>query len=90
MTPKEKARKLYNSFESQIYDVDVVDGGGWDNCRLVDKSVIAVTKQCAFIAVDDNIEELEHIKQYIDELDVNIINFQIHYLEQVKTEIENL
>jgi len=47
-------------------------------------------KQCAFIAVDDNIEELEHIKQYIDELDVNIINFQIHYLEQVKTEIENL
>jgi len=47
MTPKEKAKELIDSFESYVDEVEAVDGGEWNNCRLVYKSVKAVSTKCA-------------------------------------------
>jgi hypothetical protein len=78
MTPKEKAQELVEKMQYWVYDVEAVDGGGWDNCRLIEKSVKETAKQCALIAVD------EILKQYYKLTDEH------KYWQQVKTEIENL
>ena len=61
LTPKEEAIQLVNMFGAEIYNVDAVDGGGWSNCRLVDKSVNQTAKECAIICIEKLIGTLAEI-----------------------------
>lgn len=86
MTPKEKAKELYFKYfnlENHL-QIEVETGYREDDYGI--SSYCA--KQCAIIAVNEIIEELEDKKQYIDDnmlFDWN--NKIIKYWEQVKQEI---
>jgi len=88
MTPKEKAKELVEKMQSWVYDVEAVDGGGWDNCRLIEKSVKETAKQCALIAVDGILKSI--VPKNDDERFVYELCGNQFYWQQVKTEIENL
>ena len=76
MTPQEKAKELYEKFI--IYtDVDIQNS----------KVEIYNTKQCALIAVDEIISELEDIMNFTgNKLSLKLIK----YWKEVKIEIEKL
>jgi hypothetical protein len=61
MTPKEKAKELVDKFQHSIEYVHLPE---------------SISKQCAFIA--------------IDELILNCSHLEIYYWQQVKQEIENI
>jgi hypothetical protein len=72
MTPKEKANKLRYQIESSMQDADM---RGHYNQAI---------KQCALIAVDEVISNIE------PSVSMDVISARIKYWEQVKTEIESL
>jgi hypothetical protein len=77
MTPKEKAKELYQKYFSMI----TIEG-------TIDKnSSIPYVKQCALIAVDEILNGYE-----FDSLDIKHkrIMDNINYWDEVKQEIENL
>ena len=78
MTPKEKAEQLVESFMNIKQQ------------KLADYSIIyhPTAKQCALIAVDEIIQELEHLKHTEDCNEDVFDSYQ--YWEEVKQEIENL
>lgn len=80
MTHKEKAKELYNKF----YNTD-----SHGNSVKVRESL---AKQCALIAVDEILEELEYRKQIIDDYDYlfDWDNIVIGFWQEVKQEIEKL
>ncbi len=53
MTPQEKSKELIDSYESKLDDIIAVDGGGWENCSLVEKSVKEVAVKCALKAANE-------------------------------------
>jgi hypothetical protein len=79
MTPKEKAKELYNKFNphslnKNFYEEDVE---------------VKSTKQCALIAVDEIINS-NPTSQLSDPFLGNRIYENVNYWEQVKKEIEKL
>ena len=82
--PKEYAIELVEKYKNEIYDVDAVDGGGWENCRLLDKSVIIVAKKCAIIAVN---EIIEHNQEHLNFEDYHA---RLNELNEVINEIQNI
>jgi len=75
MTPKEKAIDLVNKFIefTRVFD----DCSGW-----VDDIISA--KQCALIAVDEIIAQIE------PSVSMDVISARITYWQRVKQEIENI
>ena len=86
---EKKAKELFDMFESEIYNVEAVDGGGWENCSLLERSVKNVAKNCATNAVKEMIADLNsyRVKPW---LSLTSALEMATYWEQVKTEIEKL
>jgi hypothetical protein len=72
MTPKEKAEKLINAFIPQVR---------W---KMGQEDVIRRAKQCALIAVDEIIAQIE------PSVSMDVISARIKYWQEVKQEIEKL
>jgi len=77
MTPQEKAEKLVEKFISHTLIFD--EGAGW----LEDKDE---AKQCALIAVNEMLEELDHLA--FDDFDYG--TSKMMYWVEVKNEINKL
>jgi hypothetical protein len=77
MTPKEKAKELFNKFQKPI--------------DLLHKYPMCfdTSKQCALIAVDEIIQQWEIIDTYIADFGGKL-NQSLKYWEKVKQEIEKL
>ncbi len=74
MTPKEKAKELFDKFRVKVHDRDGTSAmNGFE------------AKQCALIAVDE-ILDLKHIVT----LRRNMHEMELEYWDEVKQEIENL
>lgn len=84
MTPKEKADRIVSSFEIEMYDIEAVDGGGWDNCRIIEKTVIKAAIQCAIIAVDEIIASIPTLPNDNNKLEKTTA---ITYWVEVKNEL---
>ena len=84
MTPKEKAIQLFDNFYDKIEDIEVKCG---QYCQggFIDKEQPA--KQCALIAVDEIIKNMEGKEPDYQE---KTYWHPIDYWQQVKTEIKNL
>ena len=76
MTPKEKAEELYNKMHIEIYNRDMYN----DLFRA---------KQCALIAVDEQLSMLAYMENYIND-DMGKIGAYLIYWQEVKQEIEAL
>jgi hypothetical protein len=74
MTPKEKAKELVDKFIEHTMDWDILDGYVDDMLRA---------KQCAFIAVDEMIEQQQMQFE-------NMLWSCVEYWKDVKHEIEKL
>jgi hypothetical protein len=70
MTPKEKAEELYNKYAPYMIEWDGVDK--W------------AAKECSLIAVDEQIELLLNLSQYM------AFPEHVKHLQEIKKEIENL
>lgn len=75
MTPKEKAKELYNKYEDSISGVE---GSYW----------FESAKKCALVAVDEAINIIESLGNGYYTLSEELKN-KINYLLEVKQEIEN-
>jgi len=75
MTPKEKAKKLVDKYSTYV----VMWSGG---IEVETQNV----KQCALIAVDEILEELDHLT--FDDFDYG--TSKMMYWQEVKEEIKNL
>jgi hypothetical protein len=73
MTPKEKAQELFDKFELSFAGVISADED-WE----------ALGKQCALIAVDEQIELLLNLSPHM------AFPEQVKHLQEVKQEIEKL
>jgi hypothetical protein len=81
MTAKEKANQLLMNYYNQICDLVDVTNGETRSKRF--KIVKPKAKQCALIAVDEMLKELEDI-------DDGQTMMPYGYWQEVKTEIEKL
>jgi len=76
MTPKEKANELYSKYDD-LLNKDFINPIVFDN----------QLKQCALIAVDEILNELDDIRNFTgSKLSLRMIE----YFQEVKQEIENL
>lgn len=93
MTAQEKALQLLDSFRVKIYDELGLD--------FNHDIVFRIAKQCALIAVDEILKSLEdyddvtekHLQSDFPELyssQLQNMDWDFRYWQQVKTEIENL
>lgn len=78
MTPKEKAEDLVNKFIKLTSKHEKLETAGL--------GAITLAKQCALIAVDEIIQELDHLP--FDDQDFG--TFKMKYWQEVKKEIERL
>ncbi len=82
MTADEKAKELYDKFYDKVEDVESRDGGGWSsNSYLIEGTVKTAARQCALIAVDEILNNIEQIWLSDDEQT---------YWQQVKLHLQNL
>ena len=85
MTPKEKAKQLFNKFDF-IYSYDGLD--------IMDEEITKEDrKQCALIAIDEAVEyEKRIIKeiQFLSDIAGHAFRCEGLYWEQVKHEIEKI
>jgi hypothetical protein len=72
MTPKEKAKELVDKFKHQVR---------W---KMGQEDVLKRAKQCALIAVDEIIAQIE------PSVSMDVISARIKYWQEVKQEIEKL
>ena len=79
MTPKEKAKELFDKFYQPIFDID------FGINILHDEKRYEVAKQCALIAVDEIAKCTKYENQKFDN-----DRFSEDYWKEVKQEIEKL
>jgi hypothetical protein len=75
MTPKEKAKELVDKFIEPTMEFDELDGYVEDKDNA---------KQCALIAVNEQIELLLNLSQYM------AFPEQVKHLQEIKQEIQKL
>lgn len=88
MTPKEKAKELFEKFENSMYDLEIDSepgGGGWVDSH----SRKAVAKQCALIAVDEIILNNKELLDSDLNNDFSLMDNN-SYWNEVRKEIEKL
>jgi hypothetical protein len=83
MTPKEKAEQLISNFSPYVY---CYMGSGMLTNTCDDEAIKMNAKQCALIAVDEILEEFDHLA-WDDE---TYGNTKMKYWQEVKQEIEKL
>jgi len=86
MTPKEKAKQLVDKFEPYVIRYTQDDVVGY---LSEETPILEYQKQCALIAVDELIEELEELLEG-DERPGAGVYYLWKYYQEVKQEIELL
>ena len=85
MTPKEKAKELVDKYRELVISAPYVDSED-GSCIAETWMLTRSAKQCALIAVDEMINELDHLP--FDDQDFG--TFKMNYWQEVKQEIQNL
>jgi len=87
MTPEEKAKELVEKFIPSVY---CYIGSGMLTNSYDENVAKSNAKACALICIQVIIDELEEVKQMVDDNLVYSINQRISHYESVKNEINKL
>lgn len=100
MTPKEKAKDLFEKFDTDIRTSDFhipefISGvpcadGSEAYTKILNEETKLLAKQCSLIAVDEILNSIERNIPFEGGGRALIMNPKIEYFKQVKTEINKL